>query len=430
MRYDTIISALASDDSNAEKAACYAAESMTAGPELIKEWLSSDIESFRVAATHVAVYNMAPEELLIDMVEHVNYDLPIWRVMEPMSKALCNHYISVGGLEKLVCSDSDCERILGTMALRRRDAPLWMALYALDDDNQMVRSAAVPACDRHDIPAPLIDRWRKSQDDFKRMAAMYALRWHADLPFSWVAEGLHDSSQRVQMAASLVCCDRHIPNRWLKHWVGCNCGSPDCTRRCLWNPRISHAHFNDMTEAQQMAVIYDFVRRDRMNRNWRKTQGAHKRMRVIYMMAFTSSKIVRQEAARALIVDKIALNRDVEPKDMVYWPCLGGVIVVAKIPKDAHIIRGGHGNFRASKAVIHDIIGDFYGEKVAIPASDLTRQWYIGDSIDISNFDMSIAPIGTSGFYFYLTEEEAREARGVQERESWEFRMNRKIWKP
>ena len=101
------------------------------------------------------------------------------------------------------------------------------------------------------------------------------------------------------------------------------------------------------------------------------------------------------------------ITRTIEPPKLVYKKCLKGVIVVAEIPKDAHV-RGSYGHkCRASKAIIKEIIGNVYGQKVGISKYDKKTAYYEGDEIVIDNFDMSDEKCST-GFHFFCTIEEAR----------------------
>lgn len=103
----------------------------------------------------------------------------------------------------------------------------------------------------------------------------------------------------------------------------------------------------------------------------------------------------------------IPVIRTIEPPEKVYKKCIGGIIVVASIPKDAQV-RGSVGHkCRASKAVIVDIIGDLCGEQVGISKYDLKTLYYAGDEVEIDNFDFSNEECST-GFHFFCTIEEAR----------------------
>ena len=99
-------------------------------------------------------------------------------------------------------------------------------------------------------------------------------------------------------------------------------------------------------------------------------------------------------------------SRTFEPPEKVYKKCCGGVIVVAEIPADAHV-RGDAGKkCRASKAKIIDIIGNLCGEKVGVSLYNKKTLYYIGDEIEIENFDFSHQECSI-GYHFFCTKEEA-----------------------
>ena len=103
----------------------------------------------------------------------------------------------------------------------------------------------------------------------------------------------------------------------------------------------------------------------------------------------------------------IPIIRTFEPPERVYKKCVGGVIVVAEIPKDAQV-RGAVGEkCRANKAKIVDVIGDFCGEPVGISIWDKKTTYYVGDEIEVENFDMSNETCST-GYHFFCTKAEAK----------------------
>ena len=103
----------------------------------------------------------------------------------------------------------------------------------------------------------------------------------------------------------------------------------------------------------------------------------------------------------------IPVIRTIEPPERVYKKCVGGVIVVASIPKDAQVRGSFNHKCRASKAVIEQIIGDLCGEPVGISKHDLKTLYYAGDEVEIDNFDFSDEECST-GFHFFCTIGEAR----------------------
>ena len=121
------------------------------------------------------------------------------------------------------------------------------------------------------------------------------------------------------------------------------------------------------------------------------------------------NQVVRQTAIRVCnsLGIKLPLIRTMEPPEMVYKKCLYDVIVVAKIPEDAQV-RGDFGlKCRSDKAIIIDIIGDTYGEKLGISAYNSNMVYMIGDEIEIPDFDYSNEECST-GFHFFCTLDEAK----------------------
>ena len=100
--------------------------------------------------------------------------------------------------------------------------------------------------------------------------------------------------------------------------------------------------------------------------------------------------------------------RTIEPPQKVYKKCIGGVIVIAEIPKDAQVRGKANGKCRANKAKIVDIIGDIAGEKVGVSIHDKTTTYFIGDNVKIDDFDMSDEECST-GFHFFCTLKQAEQ---------------------
>ncbi len=99
------------------------------------------------------------------------------------------------------------------------------------------------------------------------------------------------------------------------------------------------------------------------------------------------------------------VSRDFEPPEIVYKRCIGGVIVLAEIPKDSWV-RGRPGDdCRASKAIIKDVVGKY---DVGISLYDPICYHYVaGDIVEIKDFDRSNLK-KTTGFHFVCTLEEAQ----------------------
>lgn len=121
-----------------------------------------------------------------------------------------------------------------------------------------------------------------------------------------------------------------------------------------------------------------------------------------------SSWGVRQAAMNACNGREVLVKRTFNPPTRVYKKCWNDVIVVAEIPNNAYV-RGQEGcKCRASKAKIVDIFGDLGGEKIGISQYDGETCYFIGDEVEIDNFDMSFKECST-GFHFFCTEREARD---------------------
>ena len=121
-----------------------------------------------------------------------------------------------------------------------------------------------------------------------------------------------------------------------------------------------------------------------------------------------SDSDVRQAAMNACNGREVLVKRTFNPPTRVYKKCWNGIIVVAEIPNDAYV-RGQEGcKCRASKAKIVDILGDFGGEKIGVSQYDKETCYFIGDEVEIDNFDTSFEECST-GFHFFCTEREARD---------------------
>ena len=106
----------------------------------------------------------------------------------------------------------------------------------------------------------------------------------------------------------------------------------------------------------------------------------------------------------------IPLVRTIEPPDKVYKKCVGGVIVIAEVPDDAQV-RGSVGSkCRTNKAKIVDIIGTLGGEPVGISTYDKRTAYFIGDDVEIDDFDYSDEKC-SQGYHFFCTLQEAKDYR-------------------
>ena len=197
---------------------------------------------------------------------------------------------------------------------------------------------------KRQIPVEVIERWLTDSDWHVREVAMNACKGRSDIPVEVIERGLKDSDCYVRTAAMNACNGR---SDIPVEVIERGLKDSDCDVRT--------AAMNACNGRSDIPVI-----------------------------------------------------RTIKPPKTVYKKCLGGVIVCAEIPNNAQI-RGSYGSkCRTNKAVITDIIGDFCGEKVGISSFDKKTTYYVGDEIEIENFDYSCKECST-GFHFFCTLEEAKE---------------------
>lgn len=117
---------------------------------------------------------------------------------------------------------------------------------------------------------------------------------------------------------------------------------------------------------------------------------------------------VRSAAMNACQVNGLPLPliRTLEPPATVYKKRLCGVIVCATIPTDAQVRGSAGAKCRASKATITDVIGEVNGVKVGISKYDMKTLYFVGDEVDVCDFDFSDEEC-SRGFHFFCTRDEA-----------------------
>ena len=234
-----------------------------------------------------------------------------------------------------------------------------------------VRSAAMNACQGRDVPIELIEKGLQDKDCDVRIAAMNACQGR-DVPLELIEKGLQDPNWSVRFAAMNACQGRDVPIELIEKWL----------QDSDWHVR--HAAMN---ACQGRDVPVELIEKGLRDPDCD--------------VRYAAEKLLKKEEAL------VELIRTIEPPETVYKKCLGNVIVCASIPKDAQV-RGSIGNkCRASKAVITDIIGTFGGERVGVSKYDGRVLYFVGDTVEIENFDMSNEEC-SSGFHFFCTMDEAR----------------------
>ena len=220
-----------------------------------------------------------------------------------------------------------------------------------------------------------IETLEKMMNDFDvgvRVAAMKICEGRDDIQVEFIQIGLYDPDWNVRKAAMDACEGRNnVPIEFIEKWM----------RDRDWYVR---------TAAMKVCQGRDDVP-----------------IELIEKGLNDSDSTVRAAAARACMGRDVPIRRTFEPPENVYKKCVGNVIVVAHIPKDAHVCGSRGDKCRASKAEIVDIIGDLCGEKVGVSYFDPMVEYHIGDVIEIKNFDLSGIKCST-GFHFYCTLDEVR----------------------
>ena len=238
-----------------------------------------------------------------------------------------------------------------------------------------------------ELSPDVIERWLKDEDRDVRTAAMNACQGREDIPLEVIERGLKDKVCDVRYAAINACQGREdIPLDVIERWL----------RDKEWRVRLTAINACQSREDIPLDVI---------------ERGLKDEDCVVRTAAMNACQGREDISLEVISREDIPLLRAFEPPEKVYKKCLGGVIVVANIPKDAQV-RGENGKkCRANKAVITDIIGEFQGEKIGISIYDKTTMYKIGDVVEIEYFDISFEKCAP-GFHFFCTEEEARRYNG------------------
>lgn len=214
-------------------------------------------------------------------------------------------------------------------------------------------------------------------NDFRsdvRCAAMKICKGRDDVPIEFIEQGLYDPDYYVHKVAMRACKGRNdVPIELIEKWMY----DPD------WVVRAAAMNASQGRGDVPIELLEKGLR--------------------------DSDCDVCAAAAEACVGRDIPPNRTFEPPEKVYKKCVGGVIVIAHIPEDAHVRGRKDGKCRASKAEIIDVMGNLYGKKVGMSYYDPTVEYHVGDVVEIKIFDLSNA-ICSNGFHFYCTLDEARDS--------------------
>ena len=222
----------------------------------------------------------------------------------------------------------------------------------------------------HQLKLETIERGLKDEDCDVRVAAMNACQGR-DVPLEIIDRGLKDEDCDVRAAAMNACQGRDVPLETIERWMN----------DADWIVRAAA-----MNACQGRDVPLEIIDRGLKDEDWHVRAAA---MNVCQKRGIPFPP-----------------SRTFEPPEKVYKKCCCGVIVVAEIPQYAHVRGKAGGKCRASRAKIVDIIGDFCGEKVGVSQYDKKTLYFIGDEVEIENFDLSNDEC-SQGFHFFCTKKEA-----------------------
>lgn len=247
----------------------------------------------------------------------------------------------------------------------------------LSVNSQCVQTTAANECQAEKIQIKIIGKWLDDSDWHVRVAAMNACQGR-DVPFDFLEKGINDEDWRVQKAAVNAFQVGYSPLRDLPLDI-----------ILKWSVRTNKNYF---------------ARRVAMN----ACEGKDVPFSIIERGLGDYEFGVCAAAARVCKANgfEIPVIRDFEPPEFVYKKCLGGVIVVASIPPDAHVRFTGIHIGRASKAFIKNVIGTLHGEPVGISRFDQKTMYRSGDLVEIEDFDLSPTKFST-GFHFFTNRKRA-----------------------
>ena len=318
---------------------------------------------------------------------------------------LTHEYISAAVIKDGLDSyDSRLQLVALNACVGRDDIPLEWIEKRCNDNNHTVRAEAINACaNRDNVPLEWIQKSLSEDYWSVRAAAMNACVGRDDIPLEWIQKGLEDKDWIVRMAAMKTCVGRDdIPLEWIEKRLGDDswgvreAALSVCAGRNDISLEWIEDGLNDTNAIVRLAATNACIGRDDIPLEWIEKM-------------FNDSRRSVQLAAMQYLKAKnfpIPFKRTFEPPDVVYKKCINGVIVCAEIPADAQV-RGAEGHkCRTDKAKIIDIIGDFYGEQVGVSTYDCSTLYFVGDEIEIEDFDCGDVECST-GFHFFCTKEEA-----------------------
>lgn len=331
---------------------------------------------------------------------------------------------------------------------------------ALASSDGRIQCAAVGNCRCNvNISQEFVDKLRKSYVPHERQAAMLACINRPFVSLDWVMNGVDDTDFLVKEAAiqALACRDdvdmcmieqllasdtwycryagisacitKKVSEKYIKEWLvrasldeenehygtaavaGCldNYDIPDgIVDTVFWRAKSAYAKElaielmvgRDVPSGKIIAMLHH-------TDSYTQRAGlyAYTCNHVVPHAEIADKMVASDQRVRCLaafVCDKtrIAPLRVVEPPDYVFKKCAGDVIVVARIPEDAQVRGNELYGYRANKAIVEDIYGEFCGVPVGVSMYDHSKTYAIGQEVYVDDFDFGYEPMST-GFHFF-----------------------------
>lgn len=290
---------------------------------------------------------------------------------------------------------------------RRTDIPIDRLTDWMNSENQWSHVAAMNACrGRNAIPEPLIKRGLRDKYWVVRESAMLACAEDPTVEYEIIKKGLEDASLDVKAAALKACKGRVVPAELLEKIYSKNKASVEIRmgffEAATGRPDIELALIQKGLSSSKFdvkaAAITAYASRPEIPDTLLEQHQ--------YDYGWPVRVAVRKALAARGITQPII--RTVEPPDIVWKKCLGGVIVSAHIPEDAEI-RGSATGFRASKAIVVGVEGDFCGCQVGVSDFDFRRNrttYCLNELVKVENFDPG-ENASSTGLHFFSSRAEA-----------------------
>ena len=337
---------------------------------------------------------------------------------------------------------------------------------ALDHEDGRIRCAAVGACKSNPfLRDDFVDDLRQSRLPYKRQAAMLACVNDSYKPLDWIIDGLNDDDYSVKEAAILAMECQKYADLWFTTkclssdiWYWRRAGVSACMSKDIpamyisgWMEKYSSDKLEQYAAAAAAGCLDNHKIPDELAETVlyeAKSPYAKKIAaaaiagrylpsgKVISMLHHPDSRIrcaglyacmtnhsvpytekadmllsddvhVRRLASRICGKTRPSLVRVINPKGHVFKKCVGGVIIVADIPEDAQIRGNERYGYRADKATVVDVLGDFCGESVGVSLYRHDVSYRLGAQIRIDDFDFSYETL-TTGFHFFTDYNQAK----------------------